>query len=99
MVEADVDNPNNKLKPGQFATVRITQSKAKPTVMIPTVAVKTEGDTSKVFVIKDGRANERTVKLGILEGDKIEVQQGVAENEIVVTSNLNQIYDGVLVRQ
>ena len=99
VVEAEVDNGNNLLKPGQFATARITQSAAKPTVMIPTVAVKTEGDTSKVFVIKDGRAAERTVKLGVLEGDKIEVQQGVAEGEMVATSNLNQIYDGVSVRQ
>jgi RND family efflux transporter MFP subunit len=99
VVEAEVENGENKLKPGQFATARITQSKAKPTVMIPTVAVKTEGDTSKVFVIKDGRATERTVKLGVLEGDQIEVQQGVAEGEMVVVSNLNQVYDGVTVRQ
>ena len=99
VVEAEVDNGKNKLKPGQFATVRITQTKAKPTVMIPTVAIKTEGDVSKVFVIKDGRAVERIVKLGVLEGDTIEVQQGVAEGEMVATSNLNQIYDGVNVNQ
>jgi RND family efflux transporter MFP subunit len=99
IVEAEVENVGGVLKPGQFATVRITQSTPKPTVMIPTSAVKVEGETNKVFVIKDGRAEERTVKLGVLENDLIEVQQGVQENESVATSNVGQIYDGVAVRQ
>ena len=98
-VEAEVDNGEGRLKPGQFATVRITQSAAKPTVMIPTIAVKNDGETNKVFVIKDGRATERIVKLGVLEGDKIEIQQGVAEGEQVAISNLGQLFDGVSVRQ
>lgn len=98
-VEAEVENGNGLLKPGQFATVRITQSTPKPTVMIPTAAVKVDGETNKVFVIKDGRAQERIVKLGVLENDKIEVQQGVSENEQVAISNIGQIYDGVSVRQ
>ena len=98
-VEAEVENGNGLLKPGQFATVRITQSTPKPTVMIPTAAVKVDGETNKVFIIKDGRAQERIVKLGVLENDKIEVQQGVSENEQVAVSGLNQIYDGVSVRQ
>ena len=98
-VEAEVENGEGRLKPGQFATVRITQSAAKPTVMIPTIAVKNDGETNKVFVIKDGRATERIVKLGVLEGDKIEIQQGVAEGEQVAISNLGQLFDGVSVRQ
>jgi len=98
-VEAEVENVGGLLKPGQFATVRITQSAPKPTVMIPTVAVKTDGEINKVFIVKDGRAEERIVKLGVLENDKIEVQQGVQENEQVAVSGLNQIYDGITVRQ
>ncbi len=99
VVEAEVENVGGLLKPGQFATVRITQSTPKPTVMIPVSAVKTEGETNKVFVIKNGRAEERIVKLGVLENDKIEVQQGVSENEQVAIGNIGQIYDGVTVRQ
>ncbi len=98
-VEAEVENSGGQLKPGQFATVRIAQSEAKPTVMIPATAVKTEGDNNKIFVVKDGRAEERTVTLGVLENDKIEIKQGVQENEAVVVSNLNQVFDGVQVRQ
>ncbi|HEY0429073.1 MAG TPA: efflux RND transporter periplasmic adaptor subunit [Pyrinomonadaceae bacterium] len=98
-VEAEVENVGGLLKPGQFATVRIAQSQPKPAVMIPATAVKTEGETTSVFVIKDGRAEQRTVKLGALEGDLIEAQTGLQEGETIATSNLNVIYDGVAVRQ
>lgn len=98
-VEAEVENVGGLLKPGQFATVRIAQGKATPTVMIPAAAVKTEGETTKVFLVKEGRAQERIVRLGLLENDLIEVKQGVDENDAVATSNLDKIYDGVAVRQ
>ena len=62
IVEAEVENTEGLLKPGQFATVRIAQSTPKPAVMIPVAAVKADGDTNKVFIIKDGRAEERIVK-------------------------------------
>jgi RND family efflux transporter MFP subunit len=99
IVEAEVENGEGLLKPGQFATVRIAQSAGKPAVMVPAAAVKAEGDTNSVFVIKDGRAEQRIVKLGFLENDLIEIQQGVQENEMVVVSGVNQVYDGVAVRQ
>lgn len=97
-VEAEVENVGGLLKPGQFATVRITQSTPKPTVMIPVSAVKTEGETNKVFVVVNGRAEERIVKLGVLENERIEVQQGVSENDSVVITNVGQVYDGVSLR-
>ena len=98
-VEAEIENVGGLLKPGQFATVRITQSKPEPAVMIPTSAVKTDGDINKVFVVKDGVANERLVQLGFLENDMIEVKQNVQEGEIVATSNLDKLGDGVIVSQ
>lgn len=97
-VEAEVPNGEGLLKPGQFATVRITQSTPEPAVLIPTAAIKTEGDINKVFVIADGKATEVIVQLGLLEGDMIQVKQGVNEGALVATSNVNSLYDGVLVR-
>lgn len=97
-VEAEIENVGGLLKPGQFATVRITQSKPEPAVMIPVAAVKTDGDINRVYIIKDGAAREKLVQLGLLEGDMIQIKQGVAEGEIVATSNINALNDGALVR-
>ena len=98
-VEAEVPNVEGLLKPGQFATVRITQSQPENAVLVPISAIKTEGDTNKIYVIKDGVAREVLVQLGLLENDMIQVKQGVAENDVVAIGNVGDLYDGVFVRQ
>lgn len=97
-VEAEVQNGDGLLKPGQFATVRITQSKPENAVMIPASAIKTEGDLNKIYVVKDGVVRERIVQLGLLEDKLIQVKAGVTEGETVATSNLSELFDGVFVR-
>jgi RND family efflux transporter MFP subunit len=98
-VEAEVDNSDNLLKPGQFGTVRILMPQSDPAVLVPARAVKTEGGTSRVFVIKDGLAQQRIVQLGQAEGDLVEVRSGVAADEPVATSNVELLNDGMPVRQ
>ena len=98
-VEAEVENASGALKPGQFATVRILQARAQPAVLVPSRAVRTESGVSRVFVIKDGRAQERLVQLGQTEGDLVEIKSGVAASENVATSNIEQLSDGMAVRQ
>ncbi len=98
-VEAEIDNSSGALKPGQFASVRILQSRSQPAVLVPSRAVQTEAGVSRVFVIKDGRAQQRLVQLGQTESDLVEIKSGVGEGEQVATSNLDQLSDGVAVRQ
>lgn len=97
-VEAEVA-PDGLLKPGLFATARIAQSKPEPTIMVPQAAVRTDGGVTKVFVIQDGRAAERLIQAGETENDLIQVKQGLTENEKVAVTNVNQLFDGVTVRQ
>lgn len=98
-VEAEVENSGGALKPGQFATVRILQERAEPAVLIPSRAVITEAGVSRVFVIKDGHAEQRLVQTGQTEGDLIEIRSGVAADELVATSELQQLSDGIAVKQ
>ena len=98
-VEAEIDNSSGALKPGQFATVRILQERAAPAVLIPARAVATEAGVSRVFVIKNGHAEQRLVQTGQTEGDLIEVKSGVAADEQVATSNLEQLSDGIAIKQ
>ncbi|HZI17054.1 MAG TPA: efflux RND transporter periplasmic adaptor subunit [Pyrinomonadaceae bacterium] len=98
-VEAEVSNPDGLLKPGQFATVRVQLPTSDPAVLVPTRAVRTEGTTSRVFVVRDGVVEERLVALGRREGDLVEVRGNVVADEPVATSNLEQLSDGTPVRQ
>jgi RND family efflux transporter MFP subunit len=98
-VEADVENGENLLKPGQFATIRVLLPQSDPAILVPARAVRTDGTTSRVFVVKDGVAHERLVAAGQIDGDLIEIKGNVAADELVATSNVEQLTDGVPVRQ
>src|SRR6185369_9288707 len=98
-VEAEIENNGNALKPGQFATVRILQERAEPAVLIPARAVLNQAGVNRVYVIKDGHAEQRLVQTGQTEGDLIEIRNGIAADEQVATSNLEQLTDGISVKQ
>ena len=98
-VEAEIENSSGALKPGQFATVRILQERAEPAVLIPVRAVLTQAGVSRVYVIKEGRAEQRLVQTGQIEGDLIEIKSGIAADELVATSSLEQLSDGIVVKQ
>src|SRR6185503_2742680 len=70
-VEAEIENSSGALRPGQFATVRILQERAEPAVLIPARSVVTEAGVSRVYVIKNGHAEQRLVQTGQTEGDLI----------------------------
>ncbi len=98
-VEAQIDNGSGALKPGQFGTVRILLPQSAPAVLIPQRALRTISGATYVFVIKNGHAEQRLVQSGQTEGDLVEIKSGVAENEVVATSNVDRLSDGVAVRQ
>jgi multidrug efflux pump subunit AcrA (membrane-fusion protein) len=98
-VEAEVENGENLLKPGQFATIRVLQSQSDPAVLVPVRAVRTDGTTARVYVIQDGIARERLVATGRQDGDLIEIKGGVSAGDLVAASNVEQLADGVPVRQ
>ncbi len=98
-VEAEIDNRGGALKPGQFATVRVLLPQSEAAVLVPQRALRTISGATYVFVIKNGHAEQRLVQSGQAEGDLIEIKSGVVTDEIVATSNVDQLSDGAAVRQ
>ncbi|HKR01497.1 MAG TPA: efflux RND transporter periplasmic adaptor subunit [Pyrinomonadaceae bacterium] len=98
-VEAEVENNDGLLRPGQFATVRVLQPQTSAAVLVPARSVRAESGTNYVFIIRDGRAEKRIVQLGQTEADLIEIKSGVTVGEQVATSNVELLSDGVPVRQ
>lgn len=98
-VEAEVNNSSGELKPGQFATVRILLPQSEPAVLVPQRALRQISGATYVFVIKNGRAEQRLVQSGQTEGGLVEIKSGVAADEVVATSNVDQLSDGASVKQ
>jgi RND family efflux transporter MFP subunit len=97
-VEALAANRDGRLKPGLFATASIQQP-ASPALLVPAAAVETISGTSRVYVVKDGKAEERIVTIGERVGEEIEITSGVRMNELVAAEPRGRIADGAAVRE
>jgi RND family efflux transporter MFP subunit len=97
--EAEVYNSDGLLKPGQFATVKILLSQNRTAAMVPARAVRQEGTTSRLFVINNGRAEQRLVQIGQTENDLVEVKGNLKPDEKVAISNLELLFDGIEIKQ
>jgi RND family efflux transporter MFP subunit len=97
-VEAVVANPDGRLKPGFFATALIQQGTSAPALTVPEAAVETVSGTSRVYTVKDGKAEERIVTLGEKVDGQIELTSGVAKGDQLVAEPRGRITDGMAVK-
>ena len=68
---------------GAFASGQIELTR-RDGVSAPATAIEREGDAARLYVVRDGKVEERQVKPGIVEGDLVEVRSGVHAGESVV---------------
>jgi membrane fusion protein, multidrug efflux system len=100
-VEADVANPENLLRPGMFATARVTQPGGQQAVYVPRNAVLFDANTnsSRVFVVDGDKVRLIVVQVGEQENEIVRITSGLAGGETVATSNLEQLFEGASVRR
>lgn len=86
-VRIAVDNADGRLKAGMFADVEIITTMLENVLLIPDTTLQTQGEEQIVFVALDGnKFQKRTVKLGLEQGGRVQVLEGVKAGEKVVTT-------------
>jgi len=106
-VQAQVANPDERLRPGMFARVEVVQPEKQPVVVIPGTAVYYQSFGNTVFVVKTQPATEerparqvveqRSVRLGSARGDFVALESGVTAGEEVVSFGVFKLRDGAAV--
>lgn len=99
VVEARIENSDNTLRSGMFATARITKEGGGTGIFAPKTSVYNDQSTQsyRAFVVVDGVAKLRVLQLGNEEGDMVQVLDGLNADETVATGNLEQLYEGARV--
>jgi membrane fusion protein, multidrug efflux system len=91
-------NSNEELKPGRFASVRVLLSQIENTIAIPTQAVIPEMGGEKVFVTRNGKAEEVKVKIGLRTESHIQVQEGLQFGDTVLITAILQLRHNIPVQ-
>jgi membrane fusion protein (multidrug efflux system) len=97
-VRAVVPNPDGKLKPGMFLNVRVAPD-ARDAIMIPEAALMPEQSRQFLYVVEDGRAIRREVRIGRREPGRVEVVAGLAPGERVIVEGTQKVREGGPVRE
>jgi RND family efflux transporter MFP subunit len=91
-------NPGNQLKAGMYGTAIFSFEKAAPVVMVPRSAFVGSVASNQVFVLDSANtARLRNIVAGRVLGEQVEVLQGLAEGETVITSGQINLSDGIKV--
>lgn len=93
-------NPGQALKPGTTVQVSIPAREEPQAIVVPAAAVLTAtgGATSVMVLGSDQRAHQREVKLGIHNGDRVQVTEGLRAGEQVITAGAYGLPDNTRVR-
>ncbi|MGH8596148.1 MAG: efflux RND transporter periplasmic adaptor subunit, partial [Gammaproteobacteria bacterium] len=101
-VRAELDNPDQRLRPGMFADVEALQNTDQPVLVIPATAVTYSPYGNSVFVVIDGNAgatvDRRQIETGASQNGTTAVTKGLTVGERVVTVGQNKLRNGMPVK-
>ena len=97
-VRVRLANPDGELKAGIFANARIAVEIHQNALVVPQTALVVQGDETFVFVSKGDKVEKRKVTVGIRDGNRVEITEGLKENERVVTQGAYGLGDGTKIK-
>ena len=105
-VKVTLDDRDERLVPDMSCTVTFLQEgtdqaalEAEPKVLIPAVAVVTEGGRSFAWVVRDGALIRSAIELGLEQDNDFEVLSGLSGGETVVRQPSAELAEGMRVRE
>lgn len=97
-VRASFPNASNRLRPGQFARVRVAAEERADAILVPQIAVQELQSAKYVLVVgSDNKIAQRTIKVSDRYEDSYIVLEGLTAGERVVTEGIQKVRPGMVV--
>lgn len=88
-VKIALDVQDEKIKPGMSVTVNIILNSMQNVLLVPLTAVKTQGSSSYVEMLINGKPERRSVKTGSANDTQIEITSGLNEGDLIISQSIN----------
>ncbi len=93
-----LENTSGRLRPGMFVRVRVIVGERVNALMVPEEAIVPQGESFHVYKVVDGAARRVPVKIGVRRDAQVEILDGLASGDQVVTAGMRLTRDGQPVR-
>jgi membrane fusion protein (multidrug efflux system) len=97
VVRGLVPNPGGALTAGASASVEF-EVRSVEGILIPTRALVPSIKGHSVFVLRDGKAAEQEVRIGVRTSDQVQILSGLKRGDVLLTSNLLRLRAGIPVK-
>ena len=94
LTEIDILNPDGALPPGIYCSVELNIPRRTPSFTIPAEALMFNRNGLQAAVVRDGKAEIRTVRVARDLGTRVEVDAGLRAGESVILNPPATIVDG-----
>ncbi|MBD2185516.1 efflux RND transporter periplasmic adaptor subunit [Aerosakkonema funiforme] len=99
LAKATFDNSRGQLRDGQFVRAKIIWNTRPNTVVVPTTAIIFQGQERSIYIAGQGQqgsqiAKLQPIKLGLVQGDKAEVVEGLQPGTQIIVSGNQKLADG-----
>jgi RND family efflux transporter MFP subunit len=93
-----IDNKKLLIRPGMFVKADIVTESHSSTIVIPKNIVRNERNRRIVFVVDQGIAKAKQVKLGLEEKNSVEVLSGLDKDDQLIVRGFETLRDGSKVK-
>lgn len=97
-LELEIDNSSGDLLPGMFIRADVVKKRIDSAISVPFYSVISRNNEQFVFIEKDGVAEKRPVRLGIMEKWLVEITDGLNSGENLIVEGHRDIESGQKVR-
>jgi len=94
----EVADQSRRLKPGMFARVNIVYERRQAALQLPRTAILDADGQQSVYIVADGKAQQRVIRTGLANAGWIEILDGLQGDERVVTVGQAGLKTGTPVR-
>jgi membrane fusion protein (multidrug efflux system) len=91
---AVIDNTDGNLAPGMFGRFTIAYEKHTNALVIPTNALLDEDEETTVYVVRNDEVIRRAVEVGIEEDGRVEILDGLLDDDQVVVVGHSGLREG-----
>jgi multidrug efflux system membrane fusion protein len=96
-LKAVFDNHDHALFPAQFVNVQLLADTQRGQLVVPTAAVQQGPQGAFAYVVHDGKAVVQRVTVGITDGERVSILNGLNAGDVVVTDGTDRLRDGAAV--
>lgn len=97
LVRAIIDNPAHDIRPGMIGRVAFVRRVIADAIVAPLFSLVDKGGERMVYIEKDGVVQSRTISIGVIEGDRVQITSGLNAGDHLIVRGHTEVEDGMKV--